>query len=78
MSELKNWYERIGHQVNVLNDPDVNLSVNTFGSQINVLSPMTKFLLDTWGTCIEDNKNLILNFPGNINAIPLLAICLLK
>ena len=73
MSELKNWYERIGHQVNVLNDPDVNLSVNTFGSQINVLSPMTKFLLDTWGTCIEDNKNLILNFPGNINAIPLLA-----
>ena len=75
MSELKNWYEQIGHQIDVLNfdGPNVNLSVNTFGSQINVLSPMTKFLLDTWATCIEDDKNLILNFPGNINTIPLLS-----
>lgn len=75
MGELKNWYEQIGHQIDVLNfdGPNVNLSVNTFGSQINVLSPMTKFLLDTWATCIEDDKNLILNFPGNINTIPLLS-----
>ncbi|WP_304103409.1 hypothetical protein [Methanobrevibacter ruminantium] len=73
MSDFKEWHEEIGHQIDILHDPSINLSGKIFGSPINVLSPMTKCLLDTWGNCIEDNRNLILNFPGNINTIPLLS-----
>lgn len=77
---VKSWQDFIGHEIEAHIDEkgsksSVNLSKpksdNTLESA--VLSPITTFVLNIWAGCINENKNLILNFPNNmVKTIPLI------
>lgn len=78
---FKQWYDLIGHDIVVLpkdNERSIKLTkkdINDSKSEYvaNPLSPVTTFILNSWSHILNNDKNLIVNFPTNyLNILPLL------